>query len=101
MATATPVTTAASAPAVSAPAPAGAALPVPRESAGLWSDAWRRLRSDWVTIGAVCILLVMVVLALAADLLAEHLFKWGFTRQDLLRTWEPPSLAEPAFWLGG
>jgi peptide/nickel transport system permease protein len=50
---------------------------------------------------AIGILLVMVVLALAADMLVEHFFKWGFTRQDLLRTWEPPTLAEPAFWLGG
>jgi peptide/nickel transport system permease protein len=49
---------------------------------------------------AVGVLLVMLVLAAAADLLANTFFHYGFTRQDLLNNYTPPTLAYPAFWLG-
>jgi peptide/nickel transport system permease protein len=40
------------------------------------------------------------VLALAADVLSMYLFRYGFTRQDLLNSYTRPTLADPAFWLG-
>lgn len=42
----------------------------------------------------------MLLLAAAADLLANSVFHYGFTRQDLLNGYTPPTLSEPAFWLG-
>jgi peptide/nickel transport system permease protein len=68
--------------------------------AGIWSNAFARLRSDRVTIAAAVVLAVFIVLALAADLLANNLFHYGFTRQDLLNGYQKPTLSDPAFWLG-
>jgi peptide/nickel transport system permease protein len=72
-----------------------------RPSAGLWSNALLRLRGDRVTLAATAVLLGMVGLAAAADLLADSVFHYGFTQQNLLETYARPSLATPAFWLGG
>jgi peptide/nickel transport system permease protein len=41
-----------------------------------------------------------VVLALSADLLADHFFHWSFTKQDILNNYGPPDAATPALWLG-
>jgi ABC-type dipeptide/oligopeptide/nickel transport system permease subunit len=71
-----------------------------RRQAGLWSDAARRLRRDHLTIIAVGVLFLFVVLAACADLLADHVFNYSFTRQDLLNSYSRPELARPAFWLG-
>ncbi|HET8569849.1 MAG TPA: ABC transporter permease [Candidatus Limnocylindria bacterium] len=73
----------------------------PRRAAGFWSDAIWRLRQDRTTMVALGFVGLMVAAALGADLLAEHVFRISFAKQDLLRTFERPSLAnEPAFWLG-
>jgi ABC-type dipeptide/oligopeptide/nickel transport system permease subunit len=82
------------------PMPTPAVEPL-RRSAGLWSDAFRRLRRDYVTLAAVAVLVLFIGLAIAADLLTESLFQYGFTRQDLLNTYARPDLRNPAFWLGG
>ncbi len=74
---------------------------LPRRSVGLWTDAVDRIRHDPITLAALGILAVMVILASLADVLAQHVFHYTLTQQDLLRTWEPPTLAEPAYWLGG
>lgn len=72
-----------------------------RRSAGFWSDAWYRLRRDRVTIVAFAVLGTLVVLAIAADLLADHVFGITFAKQDLLNTYRKPTLeAGPAWWLG-
>jgi peptide/nickel transport system permease protein len=71
-----------------------------RASAGLWSDALWRLRHDPTTIAALTILIVMVVLAVGADVLADNFFQWSFSKQDILSSYEKPSLSEPAMWLG-
>jgi peptide/nickel transport system permease protein len=84
--------------------PASQAVPRPRprpSSAGLWSSAFDRLRRDRVTIVALLVLAALVALAAAADLLAEHLFRYGFSQQDLLNAYARPDLRTPAFWLGG
>jgi peptide/nickel transport system permease protein len=69
-------------------------------NAGLWSNAAQRLRRDRLTLAAGGILLVITLLALAADLLSEHFFHYGFTQQDLLDAYHPPTLLDPPFWLG-
>jgi peptide/nickel transport system permease protein len=74
--------------------------PARRTSAGIWSDAFARLRRDRVTVVAVIILALFVLLAVAADLLVDNLFHYGVTRQDLLNGYAKPTLADPAFWLG-
>lgn len=72
-----------------------------RGTIGFWSDAFWRLRRDLTTMVAFGILGTMILLALGADLLADHVFRVSFSKQDLLRTFERPSFAnEPAFWLG-
>ena len=72
-----------------------------RRSIGFWSDSLHRIRHDPVTLAALAVLVAMVVLAASADLLAQHVFRYTLTQQDLLRTWEKPTLDEPAYWLGG
>ena len=71
-----------------------------RVSAGFWSDAWWRLRHDPTTMIALTVILVLVVLALGADLLADNVFHWSFSRQDLTQTYRKPTLDDPAFWMG-
>jgi len=71
-----------------------------RASASFWSDAWWRLRHDPTTMVAIAVLVTLVVLALAADLLADNLFHWSFSRQDLAQTYRKPTFDDPAFWFG-
>ncbi|TME96125.1 MAG: ABC transporter permease [Chloroflexi bacterium] len=71
-----------------------------RASAGLWSDALYRLRRDPTTIAALGTLLLLVVLSASADLLADNVFQWSFSKQDILSSYEKPSLSEPAMVLG-
>jgi peptide/nickel transport system permease protein len=66
----------------------------------VWSHALGRLRRDRLTLCAIALLLVMLVLAAGADVLANNVFRYGFTRQDLLNSYTPPTLSNPAFWLG-
>ncbi len=77
-----------------------ASAPARRPTAGIWSNALARLRRDRVTLVAAVILLAMILLAAAADVLANVFFHYGFTRQDLLNSYQRPTLTEPAFWLG-
>ena len=66
-----------------------------RVSAGLWSDAVWRLRHDPTTLVAMAVLVVFVTLALGADFLATSFFHRAFSQQDILSSYEKPSLAEP------
>lgn len=83
-----------------ATAPAVAKAADRRHYAGLWSDAWWRVKRDKVTIAAFIVLGIMVVLSLAADLFAEHVFKMRFEAQNLLGAYSPPTLDPPAYMLG-
>ena len=47
-----------------------------RASASFWSDAWWRLRHDPTTMAALGVLIIMVLLAVSADLLADNFFNW-------------------------
>ena len=71
-----------------------------RASAGLWSDAWWRLRHDPTTLAAGGILAVLIVLALGADFLAANFFHWSFSQQDILSGYNKPDPSTPAMWLG-
>lgn len=79
----------------------GAAVAPRRIAAGLWSDAIYRFTHDRVSLVALAVLFVLVVLALAADVLAENFFRYGYTQQDLFNTHAKPDLRNPAFWAGG
>ncbi len=78
-----------------------AAAPARRASAGLWSDALYRFTHDRVSLGALVVLILLVLLAAAADVLAQNVFHRTFTQQDIFNTYQRPTGAEPAFWLGG
>ncbi len=71
-----------------------------RTSAGFWSDAVWRIRHDTTTVAAFVVLGTIVALALGADLLADHFFHWGFSKQDIFNSYGKPRLDEPALWLG-
>ena len=71
-----------------------------RGTAGLWSDAWYRLRRDRLTMVAFGVLLLIVLLSAAAPLLSEHVFKWRFEQQELLGAYAKPTLERPEHLLG-
>jgi peptide/nickel transport system permease protein len=83
-----------------ATAPAVAKKAERRHYAGLWSDAWWRVRRDRVTIAAFIVLGILVLLSLAADLFAQHVFKMRFEQQNLLGAYAAPTLDPPAYLLG-
>lgn len=71
-----------------------------RPSRSLWSNAWWKIRHDRLTIAAFVVLVVLAVLAAGADLLAQNVFQYTFEKQDLLHTYEKPSLQPLAYLLG-
>lgn len=71
-----------------------------RRAVGFWSDAVYRLRRDPTTMVALAGLTAMVLLALGADVLADHFFHTTLSRQDLLNNYRRPTLEDPALWLG-
>jgi peptide/nickel transport system permease protein len=74
--------------------------PQRRVAAGLWENAWYRLRRDRLTIVATFVLVTLIVLSAAAPLLAEHVFKTSFESQDLLKNYQSPTLDPPKYLLG-
>jgi peptide/nickel transport system permease protein len=81
-----------------APSVAEALLLRPPRS--LWSNAWYKLRHDRLTMIAFGVLLVLALLSAAADLFADNIFHYTFEKQDLLYTYQKPTLENPAFLLG-
>ena len=71
-----------------------------RPAAGLWSNAWYRLRRDRLTMAAFAILLVLVLVSISAPLLAQFVFQFRFEQQNLLRAYGTPTLDPPAYLLG-
>lgn len=71
-----------------------------RPSAGLWSDAWWRLRHDPTTLVAGTVLALLIAVALGADILAANFFHWSFSQQDIMSGYSKPDPSTPAMWLG-
>lgn len=71
-----------------------------RRVEGFWSDALWRLRGDRITMVSFAVIGVFVILAIGADLIAEHVFRMKFTDQDLLRQFAKPTLEDPKYLLG-
>jgi peptide/nickel transport system permease protein len=80
--------------------PGIASVEVRRVSAGFWSDAFWRIRHDPTTLAAIGIILLIAVVAILADVLADNFFHRSFSQQSLLDAYTPPSLDEPYLWLG-
>jgi len=78
----------------------GDTVPTRRAYAGLWSNAWYRLRHDKLTIAASVILFALIAISLAADVLAENVFAFRFEQQNLLGAYAKPT-AEPLAYLFG
>jgi peptide/nickel transport system permease protein len=74
--------------------------PQRRVAAGLWENAWYRLRRDRLTIVATLVLVTLILLSAAAPLLAEHVFQTSFESQDLLKNYQTPRLDPPKYLLG-
>ena len=86
--------------AVTAPAVRGRDVPQRKVAAGLWENAWYRLRRDRLTMGASVVLLTLIAFSIAAPLLAERVFQTSFESQDLLSTYQRPTV-EPLKYLFG
>jgi peptide/nickel transport system permease protein len=86
--------------AVAAPAVRVAEVPDRKVAAGLWENAWYRLRRDRLTIVASAILGTLVLLSLGASLLADHVFNTTELSQELLKTYQRPTLDPPKFLFG-
>jgi len=71
-----------------------------RPPRSLWSNAWYKLRHDRLTMISFGVLVVLGILSLAADVLAQNVFNYTFEKQDLLHTYEKPTLETPAYLLG-
>ena len=80
-------------------APAAAEEPR-RASASLWSDAAWRLRHDPTTMTAIGVLVVIAVIAILADVIADNFFHRSFSQQSLLDNYTPPTFDTPWLWLG-
>jgi peptide/nickel transport system permease protein len=85
--------------AIRAPSAAEAAILL-RPPRSLWSNAWHKLRHDRLTMIAFGVLMLFALLAAGADLLADNVFHYTFEKQDLLYTYQKPTLDPPAFLLG-
>ena len=71
-----------------------------RPSRSLWSNAWWKLRHDRLTMAAFAVLAVLAIISASADLFATYVFRYTFEKQDLLHTYEKPTLDNLAFMLG-
>jgi peptide/nickel transport system permease protein len=82
--------------------PVGGAMVITerRASAGLWSNAWYRLRHDRLTMASTAVLVTLIVLSLAAPLLAQYVFQTSFEKQDLLHAYSAPTLDPPGYLFG-
>jgi len=71
-----------------------------RPPRSLWSNAWYKLRHDRLTMIAFGVLILLALLSAAADLFSQNIFNYTFEKQDLLNTYQKPTLDPPAYLLG-
>jgi peptide/nickel transport system permease protein len=74
--------------------------PVRRASAGLWSNAWYKLRRDRLTMISGVIILLIALSSIGAPLIAEYVFNTSFEAQNLSRTYAAPTLDPPGYIFG-
>jgi peptide/nickel transport system permease protein len=86
--------------AITTPAVRAADVPMRRTSAGLWENAWYRLRRDRLTMAAGIVLILLILVSAAAPLIARYVFDTSFEAQDLLQTYAQPTLDPPKYVLG-
>jgi peptide/nickel transport system permease protein len=78
-------------------APLGSVAPAAQPSSGLLALAGRRLRHDYLTLGAALLLVVYAALALGAQLVASEIVHATPTTIDMRNTLAPPG---GSHWLG-
>jgi peptide/nickel transport system permease protein len=71
-----------------------------RPSRSLWSNAWWKLRHDRLTIIAFIVLVLLAAVSAAADIFADNVFQYSFSKQDLLHTYAKPTFEPLAYLLG-
>jgi peptide/nickel transport system permease protein len=74
--------------------------PVRRYSAGLWSNAWYKLRRDRLTMISGVIILLIALTSIGAPLIAQYVFNTSFEAQNLSRTYAAPTLDPPGYMFG-
>jgi len=77
-----------------------APVAVRRPAAGLWSNAWYRLRRDKLTMAAFVILFILILASVSAPLLSQFVFQFRFEQQDLLGAYGKPTFDPLAYMLG-
>jgi peptide/nickel transport system permease protein len=77
-------------PALVSPPPPIALEEVDEHEPGRLVLVWRRFRSDYVALAALAVVALLILIALAAPLVAEHATGFAPERQSLLRALRPP-----------
>ena len=86
--------------AITAPAARPIDAPERKVAAGLWENAWYRLRRDRLTMASAAIVLLLILLSAAASPISDTVFQTSFESQDLLHNYSPPTLDPPKYLLG-
>ena len=71
-----------------------------RPTSSFWSDAVYRVLHDPPTLAALGVLLLIALIAVLGDVLADNVFHRSLSQQSLLDNYGPPSFDDPALWLG-
>jgi peptide/nickel transport system permease protein len=69
-----------------------------RSSAGFWLRAWRRFRRNRLSLVALCVVVLIVVFALAAPLLSKHITHYTYSENHLPQKLTPPFSSD--YYLG-
>ena len=80
-----------------APQKAEADEKVIRPVQSYWGVVWQRLRSDWITMAALALLLFMVTISLGAPWIGEHVLGFSPTATNLRQRNDPPTWAAAAW----
>jgi len=64
---------------------------------GYWREAWDRLRSNPIALGAASLIVFMALVALCAPLVSQYITHYAYDQQDIPNAFGPPSSGH---WLG-
>ncbi len=65
-------------------------LAAPQTSPGFWARSWRRFRRDRLAMAAGSVVLLLVLMALSADLISVYVTGHTYYEQSLLAAFKPP-----------